>query len=588
MRSAKRPFQELSPEEKLLFVEAYLDGMSQWGETSAQAKDLEWLRHHIPSHKQDAGENYVFISYSHRDYKQVYRDLAFFRYNPEKRVRFWYDEGLPAGKDWLDAAREHLCHPNCVGVIFYLSEAFLRSGAVLQEIELTESTGKPYLTVALEEDRFCAEDLLPQPEDAALRDRVACVFSRDITALPYGEEYEEILYRIHKIEETFSVTENVYSDFICEKVDDGLRLTAYRGKRTDVYIPERIGSEPVVEIAADLDRARMLYIPASVRRILPVVPEDTSGQWLEDMDKASLAGVLDYSVGGYQSPGYLLGQGQALERIEVDPRNPVFFDRDGVLYGHDGTLVRFPPKHPWDNAFLEGVKTIGMSAFFGVNAGESVHIPAQVEQIGDHAFGSSSWGIFDMTESQVKWIGASAFADCAAALMPMILPETLESLGDWAFRNSHFAAIFNDSDLKTIPRGAFCGFKGEFGDIFMSVETIGAGAFAFCDGLESIELPDGLQRIETRAFFCCNQVHHAYLPASIRYLASGVLEGCDGLRQILYQGDEMAFLQMQSKSECMEPDTLRHVIYRNQTLRRLGAYIRRTLRKLAKKILEKM
>jgi len=44
----------------------------------------------------DIGENqnYIFISYAHQDYKQVYEDLAVMYH---AGVRFWYDRGLTAG-----------------------------------------------------------------------------------------------------------------------------------------------------------------------------------------------------------------------------------------------------------------------------------------------------------------------------------------------------------------------------------------------------------------------------------------------------------------------------------------------------------
>ncbi len=40
--------------------------------------------------------NYIFISYPHKDYKQVYCDL--WDYYAEG-VRYWYDRGLTAGVD---------------------------------------------------------------------------------------------------------------------------------------------------------------------------------------------------------------------------------------------------------------------------------------------------------------------------------------------------------------------------------------------------------------------------------------------------------------------------------------------------------
>ena len=63
--------------------------------------------------------NYIFISYAHKDYKQVYADLAVMY---RAGVRFWYDKGLVAGKDWSAEAKRIIESPRCVGVIFFLSE----------------------------------------------------------------------------------------------------------------------------------------------------------------------------------------------------------------------------------------------------------------------------------------------------------------------------------------------------------------------------------------------------------------------------------------------------------------------------------
>ena len=133
MNPLKRTFSDLSFEEKLTIIDDYLDSLNQTDNYSMLAERMEWLRRHIPTYNGNLLDNYVFISYSHKDFKQVYSDLAFFSYNNKKRVRFWYDEGLPAGDDWFSVAKERLSDPHCVGVIFYLSENFLRSPAVLKK-----------------------------------------------------------------------------------------------------------------------------------------------------------------------------------------------------------------------------------------------------------------------------------------------------------------------------------------------------------------------------------------------------------------------------------------------------------------------
>lgn len=106
--------------------------------------------------KKDQG--FVFISYSHKDYKLVYRDLADLR---ERGVPFWFDEGLPAGENWDDVVRKKIAEPNCAGVIFYLSDNLFLSDSIQTEIKIVRGKDDhpdapnhplPYFSVNLTSD----------------------------------------------------------------------------------------------------------------------------------------------------------------------------------------------------------------------------------------------------------------------------------------------------------------------------------------------------------------------------------------------------------------------------------------------------
>lgn len=98
------------------------------------------------------GENvrYIFISYSHKDYKKVFCELADLY---ESGVPFWYDDRLRAGKAWDDEAQKLLAAPNCAGVIFFISQDFFASDAIHKEISMTlggkEQLPKDYFCVNL-------------------------------------------------------------------------------------------------------------------------------------------------------------------------------------------------------------------------------------------------------------------------------------------------------------------------------------------------------------------------------------------------------------------------------------------------------
>lgn len=97
-------------------------------------------------------QNYLFISYAHQDYKKVYADLAVLYH---AGVRFWYDRGLVAGKNWDAEVKNIIEDPRCSGVIFFLSENMFLSRSVNQEIDLIrgngENPGKNYFCVNLSE-----------------------------------------------------------------------------------------------------------------------------------------------------------------------------------------------------------------------------------------------------------------------------------------------------------------------------------------------------------------------------------------------------------------------------------------------------
>ena len=583
MSDIRKSFSDFTPEEKLIFVEAYLNGMTDLEDSSAHGKHIEWLRRHIPSYKTDDKNNYVFISYSHKDYEKVYRDLAFYLYNPEMRVRFWYDEGLPAGKDWFEAAEENLNRPSCVGAIFYLSESFLRSGAVLKEIEMIRKSGKPYITVALEENKYSAESYLDPVKDAELLSLLEGVFSKDVTLLPYSDGYDEVIYRIHKISDSFSVCEDVCSDFICEECEGGLRLVEYVGDRSVVYIPEQIGGVDLVEISARFDDATSLYIPRTVKRITPFVLAPNNYNMTED--EATIESMTELFIGGYQSPGCIFGEALNLESITVDERNTCFYSKNGVLYDYEGSIVRFPPRMQYSDEVLEGVTRIGQSAFYGCKGNTDVHIPQSVIEIGDLAFGKTELGIVSI-ESGVKRLGHSAFAE--AKMFILDADCEIESIGEWAFRKCRCSFLNIMGKYTVVPRGAFFSCQAELISTADDVTILDHGAYALCTSCDYFCVPDKLKAIGDRTFSNCNSLYSIELPATVRYIAPEAFEGCDILKQIIFKGTTQDLRKIQSTSGQLSRETLELFVCRDQILKRIKAYIKRKRRERAQKILENL
>jgi hypothetical protein len=44
-------------------------------------------------------EKYYFVSYSHKDYKKVFKEILLLQ---SKGISLWYDRGMRPGKDWKE------------------------------------------------------------------------------------------------------------------------------------------------------------------------------------------------------------------------------------------------------------------------------------------------------------------------------------------------------------------------------------------------------------------------------------------------------------------------------------------------------
>ncbi len=89
---------------------------------------------------------YCFISYSHRDSEAVLGILSVLN---ARKLRLWYDEGIPAGSDWPKSIEQHM--RECAAVLFFLSGTALSSPNCLSEIKTASELKKPLLVIRLDD-----------------------------------------------------------------------------------------------------------------------------------------------------------------------------------------------------------------------------------------------------------------------------------------------------------------------------------------------------------------------------------------------------------------------------------------------------
>ncbi len=90
-------------------------------------------------------EDYIFISYSHRDTDTV---LPILRRMKEAGYRFWYDEGIDPGSEWPESIADHLSRARVC--LAFMSATSLASQNCRREINFALSRNLDFLSVILE------------------------------------------------------------------------------------------------------------------------------------------------------------------------------------------------------------------------------------------------------------------------------------------------------------------------------------------------------------------------------------------------------------------------------------------------------
>lgn len=180
------------------------------------------------------------------------------------------------------------------------------------------------------------------------------------------------------------------------------------------------------------------------------------------------------------------------------------------------------------------VTSIGYRAFAGCTSLESVYISetSNLYKIHECAFN----GCTNLKElnlpNKLTYIGYLAFENCSnykgnyiESMQQHILtiPSEVNSIGHSCFKNSGIEElrIYSDSKLKYIPEYAFSEctqLKSTKMLDALSINDIGSNAFAGCNQLYNLELPNKLSRINDRAFDGCSSLLSVTLPPSLKYI----------------------------------------------------------------------
>lgn len=240
-------------------------------------------------------------------------------------------------------------------------------------------------------------------------------------------------------------------DYSYEILNDGtLRLYQYEGTDTNIVVPDTIDGRKVTVLgnstfqyctqASDIES---VTLPDSLTTI-----EKNAFYNCEKLKSVT----IPQNVSSIGLAAFVEGLSESsLTEIKVDPENPYFSEKDGVVFSKDGTkLIVFPSGRSGDYQIPDGTVSVGDYAFYYCVNVSSITVPGSVRSLGEGAFGNCS------------------------SLTKAVLNEGLEEIGEYVFQsNSGIRDIIIPASVKSVGKNGLR-LSSECRIIVLSTDTVWA------------------------------------------------------------------------------------------------------------------
>ena len=322
--------------------------------------------------------------------------------------------------------------------------------------------------------------------------------------------------------------------------DDTIKITKYKGTDESIVIPSEIDGKKVTVIGSSafygFKSLKNIEIPDGITSI-----ENYAFCQCWSITSLSVPeSVTSIGTGAFRFCG-------DLKEIKLPSNLTVLSDS---LFGADANLeyITFGDAEKTDTVIIpETVQKIGNYVFMNCEKIKNINLPANLKSIGKTCFQGciSLTGLF--IPQSVESIGGGIFGDCDALQSVEIEDEN----NNFIFKDGilydvkngiHVSAVNSlipekvivDECTKTIDYSAFADCNNLYEiEIPQGVVNIGEKAFARLDNLKNIDIPDSVTNITTLAFYRCNGLVSVQVPGSVTAIKNGTFRECNNLKKVI-------------------------------------------------------
>lgn len=146
-----------------------------------------------------------------------------------------------------------------------------------------------------------------------------------------------------------------------------------------------------------------------------------------------------------------------------------------------------------------------------------------------------------------------------AACKYTVIPDTVEIIGEYAFRWVSISEIEVPSSVHTIERRAFLDTDLDYINLPEGLLRIEENAFEYCLNLRTVKLPNSLEYIGNYAFSYCPELRNLEIPKSVYYIGVGITMLCSKLDSIVV-ADENKFYDSRENCNCIIETSINKIV----------------------------